>query len=67
MLQTGELVRLFVGDDWAEYHHDVEVMDASGRVLARKRLHSHQLRAVAGDSAGAEGLKVLALTRKTLI
>ena len=31
-------MRLFVGDDWAEDHHDVEVMDASGQVLARRRL-----------------------------
>jgi transposase len=31
-------VRLFVGDDWAESHHDVEVMDASGRRLAKARL-----------------------------
>jgi transposase len=31
-------MRLFAGDDWAEDHHDVEVMDASGRVLARRRL-----------------------------
>jgi hypothetical protein len=31
-------VRLFAGDDWAEGHHDVEVMDESGRVLARRRL-----------------------------
>jgi transposase len=31
-------MRLFVGDDWAEDHHDVEVMDASGRVLAKARL-----------------------------
>jgi len=29
---------LFVGDDWAEDHHDVEVMDEAGRVLARRRL-----------------------------
>ncbi len=29
---------LLVGDDWAEDHHDVEVMDAAGRVLARGRL-----------------------------
>jgi transposase len=29
---------LFVGDDWAEDHHDVEVMDSSGRRLARTRL-----------------------------
>jgi hypothetical protein len=32
------LVRLFVGDDWAEDHHDVEVMDEAGKVLARRRL-----------------------------
>jgi transposase len=145
-------MRLFVGDDWAEDHHDIEVMDAAGRVLARRRLpegaagmaglheligdrlgedaddaevmigietdrgpwvgalaaagytvfgvnplqasrfrarhavsgaksdgadahmladmvrtDSHQLRAVAGDSPAAEGLKVLARAHKTLI
>ncbi|MGH3406936.1 MAG: IS110 family transposase, partial [Streptosporangiaceae bacterium] len=31
-------MRLFVGDDWAQDHHDVEVMDAAGRVLGRARL-----------------------------
>jgi len=31
-------MRLFVGDDWAEDHHDVEVMDEAGRVLAKRRL-----------------------------
>jgi transposase len=31
-------VRLFVGDDWAQDHHDVEVMDEAGRVLAKRRL-----------------------------
>jgi transposase len=31
-------VRLFVGDDWAEDHHDVELMDEAGKVLARRRL-----------------------------
>jgi hypothetical protein len=29
---------LFVGDDWAEDHHDVEVQDEEGRRLARARL-----------------------------
>src|SRR3954449_4707262 len=29
---------LFVGDDWAEDHHDVELVDEAGRVLARRRL-----------------------------
>jgi transposase len=152
MSWTGERVRLFVGDDWAEDHHDVELMDAAGRVLAKRRLpegvagmarlhevigqqlgedagdaevvigietdrgpwvlalvaagytvygvnplqasryrerygvsgaksdgadahmltdmartDSHQLRAVAGDSAGAEGVKALARTHKTMI
>jgi len=145
-------MRLFVGDDWAEDHHDVEVMSEAGKVLAKRRLpegvagmaglheligrhlgedadeaevvvgietdrgpwvtalvsagylvfpvnplqasryrerlgvsgaksdagdahmladmvrtDSHQLRAAAGDSAEAEGLKVLARTHKTLI
>ncbi|MGH3411073.1 MAG: IS110 family transposase [Streptosporangiaceae bacterium] len=145
-------MRLFVGDDWAEDHHDVEVMSEAGRVLGKARLpegaagmarlheltgahlgddpdaaqvvigietdrgpwvaalvaagyavyavnplqasryrerhhvsgaksdagdahmladmvrtDSHQLRTVAGDSADAEGLKVLARTHKTLI
>jgi transposase len=31
-------LRLFVGDDWAEDHHDVELMDSSGRRLAKARL-----------------------------
>jgi hypothetical protein len=31
-------MRLFIGDDWAEDHHDVEVMDAAGKVLAKARL-----------------------------
>jgi hypothetical protein len=145
-------MRLFVGDDWAEDHHDVEVMDEAGKVLAKRRLaegvagiaqlhgligrhlgenadaaevivgietdrgpwvaaliaagytvfpvnplqasryrerhgvsgaksdsgdahmltdmvrtDSHQLRAAAGDSPEAEGVKVLARTHKTLI
>jgi transposase len=145
-------MRLFAGDDWAEDHHDVELMDAAGRVLAKRRLpegvagmarlheligqqlgedadqaevvigietdrgpwvtalvaagytvhavnplqasryrerhgvsgaksdggdahmltdmvrtDSHQLRVVAGDSADAGGIKVLARTHKTLI
>jgi transposase len=30
-------VVLFIGDDWAEDHHDIELVDDQGRVLARKR------------------------------
>jgi transposase len=29
---------LFVGDDWAEDHHDIEIQDEEGRRLARARL-----------------------------
>ena len=29
---------LFVGDDWAEAHHDIEIENEDGRVLARRRL-----------------------------
>lgn len=29
---------LFVGDDWAEDHHDVELQDETGRVLGRAKL-----------------------------
>jgi len=29
---------LYVGDDWAEDHHDVELMDGAGRTLAKARL-----------------------------
>src|SRR4051795_6116916 len=29
---------LFIGDDWAEDHHDVELVDEEGQVLARRRL-----------------------------
>ena len=31
-------MRLFVGDDWAEDHHDIELMDMAGRRLAKARL-----------------------------
>ena len=29
---------LFVGDDWAEAHHDIELQDGDGKVLVRRRL-----------------------------
>jgi transposase len=29
---------LFVGDDWAEEHHDIELQDETGRVLGRAKL-----------------------------
>jgi transposase len=52
-------LRLFVGDDWAEDHHDVEVMDASGRRLVKARLPEGvagmtRLHAIVGEYAGDE-------------
>ncbi|MGP4103317.1 hypothetical protein [Nonomuraea sp. KM90] len=29
---------MFVEDDWPEHHHDVELMNATGRRLAKARL-----------------------------
>ena len=59
-------MRLFVGDDWAEDHHDIEVMDEAGKVLARRRLPAGmagmaQLHALAGGLLGeeADGSEVL--------
>jgi transposase len=55
---------LFAGDDWAEDHHDVELMDASGRVLARARLPEGaagmaRLHAMIGEQlGGAEDVEV---------
>jgi transposase len=48
---------LFVGDDWSEENHDVELMDASGRTLARVRLKEGaagmtRLHAMIGEHAG---------------
>lgn len=50
---------LFVGDDWAEGHHDVEVMDSTGRRLARARLAEGvagiaRLHAMVGEQLGDE-------------
>jgi transposase len=39
---------LFVGDDWAEAHHDIELVDEDGRRLTRRRLPD-----------GVEGLSAL--------
>ena len=60
-------MRLCVGDDWSQDHHDIEVMDEAGQVLARRRLPEgvagigqlHELigrfvPVAAGDSVAAE-------------
>lgn len=58
--RTGvKAVVLFVGDDWAEDHHDVEVMDSAGRRLARARLGEGvagiaRLHAMIGEQLGDE-------------
>jgi transposase len=52
-------VVLFVGDDWAEDHHDVELMDSTGRRLAKARLGEGvagiaRLHAMIGEQLGDE-------------
>ena len=32
------MARVFVGHDWAEAHHDIDVQDAQGHRLAQARL-----------------------------
>ena len=55
---------LFLGDDWSQEHHDVELQDATGRVLARAKLPEGmagmtRLHAMIGehigDDVGGEG------------
>jgi transposase len=53
-------VRLCVGDDWAEDHHDVEVMSEAGKVLAKARLPEGvagmtRLHELIGRFLGADG------------
>ena len=50
---------LLVGDDWAEDHHDVELMDEAGRTLARARLPEGaagmaRLHAMIGEQLGED-------------
>ena len=52
-------MRLFVGDDWAEAHHDVELMDVTGRRLAKARLPEGvagvaRLHAMIGEQLGED-------------
>jgi transposase len=51
------MLLLFLGDDWAEESHDVELQDASGRVLARAKLPEGmagmaRLHAIIGEHVG---------------
>jgi transposase len=50
---------LFVGDDWAEEHHDVELQNETGRVLGRARLPEGvvgiaRLHAMVGEHLGED-------------
>ena len=52
-------MRLFVGDDWAEDYHDLELMDEQGRVLARRRVPEGvagmaRLHALIGEQLGED-------------
>lgn len=56
-VRRGFSVLLFVGDDWAETHHDVELMDAAGKRLAKARLPEGvsgmtRLHALVGEALG---------------
>ncbi|MGD9990479.1 IS110 family transposase [Pseudonocardia sp.] len=57
--EDGFAVRLFIGDDWAQDHHDVEVMDPAGRRLAKAGLlegvaGTARLHALIGEHVGAD-------------
>jgi transposase len=59
MTRAGEQLKLFVGDDWAEAYHDVELMDATGRRLAKARLPEGvagiaRLHAMIGEQLGED-------------
>jgi hypothetical protein len=52
-------LRLFAGDDWSEAYHDVELMDATGRKLAKARLPEGvvgiaRLHTLVGDQLGED-------------
>src|SRR5262249_30213312 len=51
---------LLVGDDWAEDHHGIELVDQAGRTLARARLPEGaagmaRLHAMIGEQLGEDG------------
>jgi transposase len=57
-------MRLFAGDDWAEDHHDVEVMNEAGKVLVKRRLPEGvagmaRLHELIGEHLGADGAEVV--------
>lgn len=60
-------MRLYVGNDWAEEHHDVALLDEEGRLLADMvRTDAHRHRPIAGDTELAGAIKVLARSHQSL-
>jgi transposase len=59
-------VVIFVGDDWAEAHHDVHVMDEAGKRLASRRIPEglegiRRFHELVADLAGDPGLVVVGI------
>lgn len=62
-------VMIFIGDDWAQDHHDVHVMNAEGHTVAVRRLPEgivgigelHELIATHGDPEGPTGQVVVGI------
>jgi transposase/transposase IS116/IS110/IS902 family protein len=58
-MERSRRLLFFLGDDWAEEHHDVELQNASGTVLARAKLPEGvagvtKLHAMIGEQLGDE-------------
>jgi transposase len=58
-MEWGRRLLFFVGNDWAEEHHDVELQNESGKVLARAKLPEGiagmaRLHAMIGEHLGDE-------------
>ena len=72
--RRNEILRVFCGIDWAEDHHDVALVDAEGRLVAKRRIGDDaagfatllHLLAVAGDS-GEEPIPVAIETSRGLL
>jgi transposase len=59
-MEWGRRLLLFLGNDWAQDHHDVELQNEAGRVLARARLAEGiagitKLHAMIGEYVGDDG------------
>lgn len=50
-VENGDGLRLFAGDDCADDHHDVEMMDVAGRVLTRANNNNQNTWATSQNAA----------------